>query len=137
MKLPYTHGLFDAQYFGADLLCHGNDTYSLLLHGTHAIFDGQVTLDATHCLFKSLTAPKLEPSVNELAWGAEWKNLPTGIITAIGGAPKGWSEGVPALSQEVNAAVQNAKVLLDYLLDHKQAKRCRSRHLAFILSAAK
>lgn len=111
MKLPYKHGIFNAQYFGADLLCHGGESYSLLIHGTHAIFDGQVTLDTTQCLFRSLTAPDSEPSVIQLAWGTEWKHLAAGIVAAMGGAPKGWKEGVPALSQTFQEIVQNPVVM--------------------------
>jgi hypothetical protein len=114
MKLPYPTGPFKAQYFGVDLLCMGGDRYCLLLHGTHAIFDGQVTLDATHCLLNSLTAPNSEPDITMLEWGTEWKNLPTDIITAIGGAPDGAKEGVPTLSKEIRDIVENPKVRLSH-----------------------
>jgi hypothetical protein len=98
VKLPLPIGPFAAQYFVLHLLCHDEgSTYSLVVHAAHAIFDAQVALHALHALVTSIVTTSSGTPVADLPWGKEWENLPTGILTAVGGAPDGWETGAANL----------------------------------------
>lgn len=114
-KLPYAIGPAKAQYFAANLLCHAEGEYAFVFHATHSIFDGQVALDGLRFIMSAFTAAPGEPGVDALEWGTEWKNLPAGVVTAVGGPPTNWEGGVAALLKEIDAVAANPQACLPFL----------------------
>lgn len=74
------------------------NTFSIFLHGPHAIMDGRPTLLAFSLLLSFMSESTVP--LAGLDWGTEWKNLPAGPVTATGGPRPNWeTEAVPLLEK--------------------------------------
>ena len=110
-KIPYMLADGSAQYLRVYLTRPDSNlnTYFLALHSSHAIIDGRPGLHALSLLLEWMTTPGL-PSVDELAWGTEHKNLPPGPITATGGPREDWNTKRAALVERFLSSAADPEV---------------------------
>lgn len=76
MRLPYVHSNGQEQYFSCTLALHEEDVYSFIGHVSHGFVDGRPYLNFTRFILDAIASPGEGESLDELAWGTEWKNLP-------------------------------------------------------------
>ncbi|KAI0030059.1 hypothetical protein K488DRAFT_72476 [Vararia minispora EC-137] len=104
--LPYTLSDGRDQYFRAYLLL-GDKECSLFFHGCHSMIDVRPALRALSSMLGWIAEfDSLDLVVSSLQWGTEWKNLPAGPVTSMGGPSPPWEEGGQELFNKAMEARQ-------------------------------